>query len=89
MSGIHVGRTKHSAVPAIARHLPERRCGWSGLPTTDASQILRSEQALFGNPGDPDHRSTENKSPGTAARCVQTQNSTLTNGIKRNSAGRS
>ena len=27
-----LGRTKRSAVPAIARHLPERRCAWSGLP---------------------------------------------------------
>ena len=25
-------RTKRSAVPAIARHLPERRLAWSGLP---------------------------------------------------------
>ncbi len=28
-----VGRTKRSAAPAIARHMPERRCAWSGLQT--------------------------------------------------------
>ena len=34
-----VGRTKRSAVPAIARHLPERRCAWSGLPLADLGQV--------------------------------------------------
>ncbi len=37
-----VGRTKRSAVPAITRQLPERRCAWSGL------QIQLHRQAISG-----------------------------------------
>ena len=34
-----VGRTKRSAVPAIARHLPERRFAWSGLPQNQTLNV--------------------------------------------------
>ncbi len=35
-----VGRTKRSAVPAIARDLPEQRFAWSGLQTQSRFLVL-------------------------------------------------
>ncbi len=46
-----VGRTKRSAVPAIVRHLPERRCAWSGLQTLDGSGGRGWTERSEGSPG--------------------------------------
>ena len=41
-----VGRTKRSAVPAIARHLPELRCAWSGLQIQSEFLVLATHLRL-------------------------------------------
>jgi len=46
-----VGRTKRSAVPAIDRHLPERRSAWSGLLQKQQFLLIQQHMAQAGEDG--------------------------------------